>query len=155
MAVKLATTRPAGGREADRAASELRKIRLGCTALGIGDDARRDLMQGLAGVRSSKDLTAGGRAKVLKYLTDQGAYKVRSGSYPDGHPRKARAMWIKLARDGVIRNGSDAALDAFVKRVTRQRVSSARFLIDPAEGSIVIEALKAIVARARERERSP
>lgn len=134
--------------EAERAKSELRKIRLGCTKLGLSDDDRRDLMARLANVRSSTVLTAVGRRKVLDYLARQGAFKgTPRSSYPEGHPRMARALWMKLARDGVIKNGTDRALDAFVQKQTGRRVSSARFLTDPAIGSKVVEALKAMAAR--------
>lgn len=134
--------------EADRAKSELRKIRLGCTKLGLSDDDRRDLMDRLANVRSSTRLTVAGRRAVLEYLTKQGAFKgTPRSAYPEGHPRMARGLWMKLAAAGIISNGSDRALDAFVQKQTGRRVSSARFLTDPAIGSKVIEALKAMAAR--------
>ncbi|MEP9372598.1 regulatory protein GemA [Mesorhizobium sp. KR1-2] len=146
MKPRLASHSPAV--EAERAKSELRKIRLGCTKLGLSDDDRRDLMQRLANVRSSTQLTAVGRRKMLDYLARQGAFKgTPRSSYPEGHPRMARALWMKLAHDGVIRNGSDRALDAFVQKQTGRRVSSARFLTDPAIGSRIVEALKSMAAR--------
>lgn len=142
----LASRNPAA--EAERAAVELRKIRVGCTKLGLTDDERRDLMERLANVRSSTLLTASGRRKVLDYLARHGAFRgTPRSSYPAGHPRMARALWMRLAQDGVIRNGSDSALDAFVRKQTGGRVSSARFLTDPADGSKVVEALKAMAAR--------
>ncbi len=146
MKPRLASDNPAV--TAERAKSELRKIRLGCTKLGLSDDDRRDLMQRLANVRSSTRLTAVGRRAVLDYLARQGAFKgTPRAAYPDGHPRMARALWMRLAQAGVIKNGSDRALDAFVQKQTGRRVSSARFLTDPVAGAKVIEALKAMAAR--------
>lgn len=146
MKPRLASANPAA--EAERAKSELRKIRLGCTKIGLSDDERRDLMQRLANVRSSTLLTAAGRRAVLDYLAKQGAFKgAPRSSYPEGHPRMARGLWMRLARDGVIRDGADRALDSFVRKQTGNRVSSARFLTDPEFGSKVVEALKAMAAR--------
>lgn len=45
-----------------------RAIRAECTKQGIDDDARRDMMQALAGVASSTDLDAHGATKVLDHL---------------------------------------------------------------------------------------
>jgi len=146
MKPRLASTNPAIASE--RAASELRKIRLGCTRLGLSDVERRDLMERLANVRSSTRLTPAGRRAMLDYLAKQGAFKGTSrAAYPAGHPRMARGLWISLAKAGVIRNGSDRALDAFVRRQTQNRVSSARFLTDPEMGGKVVEALKAMAVR--------
>lgn len=45
-----------------------RAIRAECTQQGIDDDARRDMMQALAGVASSTELDARGATKVLDHL---------------------------------------------------------------------------------------
>jgi phage gp16-like protein len=49
--------------------AELAKIHLLAKGAGLDDDAYRDLLQRLTGMRSAKDLDEGGRAKVLDHLS--------------------------------------------------------------------------------------
>lgn len=52
--------------------AELAKIHIAKKDLGMDDDTYRAMLRQVAGVESSKDLTAIGRAKVLDYLKTHG-----------------------------------------------------------------------------------
>lgn len=52
----------------DRRNAELRKIHVLARQLGLEDEAYRDMLAGLTGKRSAKDLDDRGRAKVLDHL---------------------------------------------------------------------------------------
>ena len=56
---------------------------------------------------------------------------------------KARAIWIVLFKAGVIPDGSDKALDGFIKRQTKKDLGA----LAPADWAKVIEALKSRAAR--------
>lgn len=109
-------------------------------AKGVSDDDRRVMMLRLVGKSSTKDMTAAELERVLAAI--------------NGHREtfpwrlKVRALWISAAQLGLLRDASDAALDAFVAK--QSRVTALRFLpADQAEP--VIEALKAWLARPREK----
>ncbi len=52
--------------------AELAKIHIAKKDLGMDDDTYRAMLRQVAGVESSKDLTAKGRAKVLEHLKSHG-----------------------------------------------------------------------------------
>ncbi len=51
---------------------QLAKIHIAKKALGLDDDTYRAVLRKVGGVDSSKMLTPLGRAKVIKYMTDNG-----------------------------------------------------------------------------------
>lgn len=65
---------------------------------------------------------------------------------PADHPvaRKARALWISLHQLGAVRNGSNAALEAFARRQLQVEVFQ---WADQGQGYKLIEALKAMAER--------
>lgn len=69
---------------------ELAKIHLGAKALGLDDDAYRDMLWTIARVRSAKDLDAAGRARVLDHLRACG-FKARRGRPHAGRPHNLTA----------------------------------------------------------------
>ncbi|KWT66433.1 phage protein GemA/Gp16 family protein [Comamonas testosteroni] len=80
---------------------------------------------------SSVDLDAAGRAKVLAHMAKLG-YQPKSRSFkPFGQPEKIKWLWKKLNEAGGLRNGSPAALLAFVSRTTGTTVSDLKFLPTP------------------------
>lgn len=126
--------------------SEIAQIKIGAKQLGLEDDAYRDMLFALARVRSAADLDWTGRKRVIEHLRDCGATVGKQRRHTDNaQAEKIKALWAALAQGGAVRDGSPAALSAWVKRQTR--VSAPEWL-STAEARTVIEALKAWAARA-------
>ncbi len=156
--------RPAATVSAVRRAM-LAKVHMGAKDLGLDEDARRDLMQRLTGHRSGADCSAGQLGLVLneyrrlgwgqksrKPKTQPGLVASNPSAAPRStraadHPaaKKARALWISLAQLGVVRNGSEQALEAFA---TRQLKVERLQWADQAQCFRLIEALKKMAERA-------
>jgi len=121
------------------------KIQIAKKELDLDDDAYRDALQRATGKRSSKGMSHAQHLKVLTELRRLGwkpnFVKRRAGSANSVKSLhgKSRALWISLYHLGVVRNSTDQALDAFVKRQTR--IEALRFL-DIRNTNRVIEALK-------------
>ena len=132
----------------DQRRRELGHIHQGRTALGWTEDDYRFHLVEITGVPSSADLDAAGRAKVLAHMAKLG-FKPKSASFkPFGQPEKIKWLWKKLDEAGGLRDGSPAALLAFVERTLGTAVSDVKFL-PPAQASTVIEALKSMLDRAK------
>lgn len=128
----------------------------------IDDDDWRDVMERVTGRRSLKELDVRQLYHLLDELhgTPRGCgVGNQSASNKDGAPRavggsgvvgpyagKLRAMWLSGWHLGVIRDRSDAALVAFVKRQTG--LDAVRFLREAKAAAAAIEALKGWLARA-------
>lgn len=110
----------------------LAKIHIAKKQLGLDDEAYRDRLQQLTGQRSCSKMAIGNLFKVLKHLEECG-FKAKPPSQAkrrNGHASKyspksqgrpvdvIRALWIQMAQQGLIRDGSEAALTAWVKRTT-------------------------------------
>jgi len=128
--------------------------------LGLSDDDYRALLRQLTGQDSSKSCTQRQRWQVRQHMqrlaertgVARPAYTaerpVRQRSVADGHDErwaKARALWALLARAGVVRADTDAALMAYVCRQTQ--VSHWRFA-NSYQINTVIESLKLWCMRA-------
>ncbi|MFN3582592.1 regulatory protein GemA [Phenylobacterium sp.] len=137
----------------------LAKVHLAAKELGLADDARRDVLERIAGARSSADCTDDQLDAVLREFRRLGW--TPSKAAPGKHPRargarkpapashpvalKARAMWLSLWNLGVVRQGTETALEAFAARqLGVDRLQWA----DQAQGYRLIEALKAMAERA-------
>lgn len=120
--------------------------------LQIDEDTWRAMLLEQTGKRSSKDLTLQQLERVLGHLKTRG-FKVRKPV--DAKPRreqrpldtaadskKARAVWLLLAEIGAVRDPSEAALNAYVRR--QAGVDDLRWVQDMGP---VIEGLKAWAAR--------
>jgi phage gp16-like protein len=100
---------------------ELALIHMAKTQLAMDDDAYRAMLRQAAGVNSAKDLDWKGRAKVLEHLKACG---FKPGTRPkrpladDPRSRLIRHLWLDLHKRGRVRNPSEKALAAFVKRIT-------------------------------------
>lgn len=124
--------------------------------LQLQDGDYRALLANLTGKTSSKDLTQLQRGAVRDHLQKlaerMGAVQptrqrphtaakfeqVKQAASPK--ERKVWALWHQLGRDGVVRNPSAAALNAWVQRTVQ--VSALRFATD-VQLDALIEALKA------------
>lgn len=106
---------------------ELMKIHQAASAMNLiqpGDDsAYRDMLWAVARVRSAKELDGAGRERVLAHLASVGWVDPRpfvphSRRTPRPMPQPAliRHLWDSLGRAGQLKEPSDAALRAFVRR---------------------------------------
>lgn len=147
-------------------AAQIKKIHALARELRLDEDTRRDLMQRETGKRSAKDLDIREAVKVIDAMgrSVQNRPAVVTETAPsDKRPKargalkldgtfvpKIRALWISGYSLGIIREKTDEAMVAFVKRQTGvEHVRWAeRALEEPAAARKVIEALKGWLARA-------
>jgi len=133
------------------------------TVSGLSEDAPwRDRLEALTGLRSLRAMSAPQLTTVLDALMQ------RSGSANKGpvtapqtpqpadqarrhglrhtltpQVRRARAIWIELAKAGVIEDRRDSALSAFITRQTGVQMGA----LTPVQANCVVDALKAIAKR--------
>jgi len=123
----------------------LAKIHIAKKDLGLTEDAYRDVLRTQTGKDSAAKLTDNQATRVLRYFESRGWKPKAQRSLPgltlprDGQSRKIQALWITMHKAGKVRNSSDKALLAMVKRVTG--VDTLEWCTD-AQKSAVIEALK-------------
>lgn len=147
-----------------KAKNHLAAIHMAQKALHLSADDATALKLAVTGKASSADMTEQQRRQYLAHLAGLQATMAQArGETPsftpkrsplhravdDGHDErwsKARALWGALAKAGVVRINTDAALAAYVKRQTK--VEAWRFL-NSYQVNNVIEALKSWCARAQ------
>lgn len=136
----------------------LAKIHIAKKDLRLDDDAYRAMLTRLTGKASSRDCTDAQLGVVLDEMKAKGwtpKFKV-AASNPGASARrgalasspmakKARAMWISLHQLGVVRDRSEAALEAFGRR--QLGVEKLQWA-DQSQANLLIEALKAMAERA-------
>lgn len=127
---------------------ELGHIHQGKVALGWSDDDYRFHLRNLTGESSSAALDAPGRRKVLDHMASLGYAPKAAKFQPFDQAAKIKWLWKKIGEAGGLRDASPAALLAFAGRSTGAGVSDLKFL-PTAEASKVIEALKAMLDRAK------
>ncbi|MDG3580393.1 regulatory protein GemA [Rhizobium sp. YJ-22] len=130
----------------------IRVIHSGFRALAIDDDAeKRDIYQRITGKAGLKLMTSNEHQAVadeLRRLGFKPAPKRLQGQ-PDmsgKYSAKVQALWIALYNLGVVKDRRDSAITAFVRGQTS--IEAMRFVHHHDDASAVIEALKAIAARA-------
>lgn len=101
----------------------IRLIHVAKRELILDDDSYRAILQRIGKKASTADLTVPELEKVLEHMKRSG-FKVRSkkGDRPqasDDQSKMIRGLWLELAGMEVVRNSSEAALGAFVKRMTK------------------------------------
>jgi phage gp16-like protein len=144
-AAKKAAVRPAG----EQGAAGLIRAAQTCRGKVSGlaeDEAWRDFLERVTTRRSLREMSPPQIGRVIEELHRLGAPRLNR-PLPSPQARLARGLWIELAEIGAVRDRSDAALNAFVRR--QSNVDAARWLTEPAEAKKVVEALKAWVKRAR------
>ena len=112
--------------------------------LSLSDDDYRALLIQLTGHSSSKAMTQPQRRTVrehLQRLAERAGLAAPRPPLPAASPRERKvwAIWLDMARRGLVHNKSAQALDAFVQRQTG--VSALRWC-SAAQLDAVIEALK-------------
>ena len=99
-------------------------VHVGKTQLGLDDDTYRALLEKVTGQRSAAKLTYQQLNAVLDNMKAQGfsykkpAQRRQSPKSKGTDIDRIRAIWITMSKQGFVRDGSEAALDAYVKRMT-------------------------------------
>lgn len=128
--------------------------------LGLSDDDYRALLRAITKKTSTKDMAECEREQVRDHMQSlavrMGVAKptrsrrnsfAQSKAQASPKERKVWALWNQLGRDGVVRNVSAAALNAWVERTVH--VSALRFATS-AQLDTLIEGLKAWQQRGGE-----
>lgn len=135
----------------------IRMIQKAIRDLGLREEEYRDLYERVAGTRSLSAMQPWQRWKIVEALkidygfeTTASAQSVPLCDKPQA--RKIRSLWLELRDMGVLRNISEAALLAYVKRLTG--VERMEWL-DAGQLSYVIETLKSWLARVEGEKHRP
>jgi hypothetical protein len=133
---------------------DLAGIHMLAAALGMDTADRnpaseyRSLLQQVGGSASAAAMTDAQRRLVLRHLGRLNRERTSRTGSARRHETQAEfvaGLWNKLGRIGALQQPTPAGLDAFVKGMTG--IDSVRFL-DTAQGTKVVEALKAWIKRA-------
>ena len=123
----------------------LAKLHIARKELRLSEADYRAALLRATGKASAAALDADEREKALAEFRRLGwKGKPTKNSVDRPHVGKLIALWREASAEGAIRDGSDAALRAFVARQTG--VAAPQFLT-PKQASAVIEAVKAMRAR--------
>ncbi|EJF87162.1 regulatory protein GemA [Bartonella rattimassiliensis] len=122
----------------------LAAIHMGKRALGLDDETYRALLYRLTGKQSAKDLNFSEKHLVIAEMKAFG-FEPNGKRLEGKYAKKLQALWIAGWNLGIIRDRSDKALLAFVKRQTG--IDHIRFLRDSDDASKAIEALKGWLQR--------
>lgn len=152
--------------EKDNRKAALAQIHIAKKQLGLDDDIYREMLENLTGKRSCSDMALAELYQVIKHLENVGFKKNRGGQPRSRRKRYyspksqgqvidvMRAIWIEMHQAGIVRDGSEAALTAYAKRMSAQLnggigVASLEWLErDGHMAAKVLEALKKWRARA-------
>jgi len=123
----------------------IRLIHVAKRDLAMDDDTYRALLVSCTGQDTSTHLTDAELNKVLAHMKRRG-FKVRHAAGKSKRPlaqspqdKKIRALWLTLHKMGAVRDPSETALAAYIKRITG--VDALQWL-DIQQASRVIETLK-------------
>lgn len=114
------------------------------------DDTWRAWLQREIGKDSLRAMSARELARTLDKVRKQGgrpsAGPQASRYADDDQHRMMRGLWIELADMGVVRDRSETALDAYIRRMSGQELGA----LTPSAANKMIEGLKAMRRRAQE-----
>ncbi|WP_273790125.1 regulatory protein GemA [Bartonella sp. CM31XJBT] len=119
-------------------------LHMGKRALGLDDETYRALLYRLTGKQSAKDLSVLEKRLVVAEMKACG-FEPNVKRLEGKYAKKLQALWIAGWNLGIIRDRSDKALLAFVKRQTG--IDHIRFLRDSDDACRAIEALKGWLQR--------
>lgn len=105
---------------------ELALIHMAKATLGLSRDDYEHVLRTVTGKASAADLNASERDKLLKHFKAKG-FQVKPTEKSkqartlaqDAQSRKVRAMWLMLHALGQVRDPSETALTAYVKRMIK------------------------------------
>jgi len=104
--------------------ADLAKIHIAKKELALTDEVYRDILKARFRKDSSAKLSSTQAFQLLTYFQKlgwkpKGQTRLPGMNIPtDGQSQKILALWITLHQTGVVKNGGDLALLAFVKRMT-------------------------------------
>ncbi|WP_330925266.1 regulatory protein GemA [Candidatus Sororendozoicomonas aggregata] len=151
-------------------ARALARIHIARKQLGMDEAQYRTMLEGQTGKNSCKTMSIGELFQVEAYLKKLGfkpakSRKARAKRYSPASRRKPvdklRAIWIEMASDGLIRDGSENALEVWVQRMSAKYnqgrgIEKVDWLMrEPYVCARVLESLKRWDARARASLRMP
>lgn len=127
------------------------QIHIAKKQLGMAEDSYRALLQRHGGA-SCTELNVMQLSKVVAELKQKGfkAYSKRRGpksSKFNSQGDKIRALWITMAKQGIISSADEGALRSYIKRMTGGKFDAAQFC-DAGTASRIIESLKQWQKRA-------
>ncbi|EGQ9150164.1 regulatory protein GemA [Vibrio parahaemolyticus] len=128
----------------------LKLVQIGKRELQLSDESYRNLLQEVTGQRSSRGLGDFKLSKMVDRMKQMGFVpvsknKVEAKKFRAYESEKILAIWITMNNQGFLRNGSDLALDAYVRRMTSQingKGVAKLAWIDSEQAAYVLEALK-------------
>ena len=127
---------------------ELGAIHIAKKQLGLNEDEYRSLLEAWTGKTSAAKLNQTERRQVIEYFRQMGFRRVGGGLTiaDDDKPltKKIKMLWLELHRAGKVEKPSQAALNAYCRRMTK--IDNVAWL-PPAKANIVIEGLKAWLQR--------
>ncbi|HDS8578239.1 TPA: regulatory protein GemA [Klebsiella variicola] len=101
----------------------IRLIHVARRSLGLDDETYRSMLASVVpGKHSCRDMNKAQLEKVLETMKKRGFSPVSKARprVPAGVAGKIRAIWSVMYRQGFVTRNDDAAIDAYVKRITRQ-----------------------------------
>ncbi|WP_142417218.1 regulatory protein GemA [Bartonella massiliensis] len=122
----------------------LAALHMGRRALALDDETYRAMLYRLTGKYSAKDLSLSERRLVMAEMHAWG-FQPKAKLLEGKYAKKIQALWIAGWNLGIIRDRSDQALLAFVKRQTG--LDHIRFLRDSDDAGCAIEALESWLQR--------
>lgn len=100
-------------------------VHVGKNQLGMDDDTYRSLLKQVTGKTSTLKMSLWELKKVLEAMKSKGFKYKKTSTRRQSPPSrgatvdKLRAIWITMHQHGFIKDGSEAALDAYVRRQTK------------------------------------
>jgi phage gp16-like protein len=130
----------------------LAKVHIAKKELALSDESYRDILARMTGCQSSRDCTERQLEQLLDEFRRLG-WKPKAGKGGSGfdkpHVRMIYALWKEAGKIGAVSSATKAALRSFVER---QSGRAAPEFCSPADANSVTEALKAMIARAEDRQ---
>lgn len=101
--------------------NDLAKIHIAKKDLALDETSYRALLTRVTKKTSSGDLTATDRARVLAEFKRLGWRPKRISPKRSGLRGKITALWIDMGKKGLLRDGSERALQRYCQRMTHKR----------------------------------
>lgn len=140
--------------------SLIAQIHIAKTQLGMDEESYRALLLRHGGA-SCTELGLHQLSKVVAELKQKGFKAVKhskkrgpKSSAFKSQGDKIRALWLAMAKQGIIRNADETALRNYIKRMSGGRFEAPQFC-DAATASRIIEALKQWQQRELDQAKKP
>lgn len=114
--------------------------------LGMDDETYRAFLLNTVGKKSCAKMTEKELQRVLNAMRKAGFQPKDGANAADPQARKIRALWISMGKAGIVRNSAEAALEAYVRRITGCSLAEATVK----QCQAVIETLKKWIDRVED-----